>query len=128
MNATSSERRLAENEVFFREHNKRIQKGVDELNRLGDETGEKPLTFDPNTPLHFFCECSDENCQQRVRLSLEKYNAIHEDRKAFVVVCGHEIEDFEKIVEKTADFCVVQKYKDPPKTANKLNQTDINNG
>ena len=91
MTDTPAQRRMAENEVIFREHNESIQKAFDEVKRIAAEDGQVPQFEPDDTPLHFYCECSDENCKQRVSLQPSRYNEIHKKRNMFVIICGHEV-------------------------------------
>ena len=62
-------------EELFREVNERIVR----LNQvLEAEEGE------------FLCECADSLCAERLRLSLEEYEAIRADRRRFLMAPGHE--------------------------------------
>jgi hypothetical protein len=127
MIAQLSERRMAENEVVFRKYNERIKKGFDELKRIAKEEGQEALVRDEDTPLHFYCECSDENCRQRIILKPSRYNEIHKHRDHFVVTYGHDVQSVERVIDGEADFCVVEKFHTPPKSSAKLHKTDLNN-
>lgn len=127
MNNSFSERRLAENEVYFREHNENVQKGFDEINRIATEQGDDPHIYDSMMLLAFYCECSDEKCDKRVELSLDDYNTIHQNNKAFVIVPGHEVVEYEHVIYKKKEFYVVEKYVAPPETAETLNSSDVDN-
>lgn len=122
-----SERRLAENQVVFRQYNESVQKGFDDLVSLAKETDQTHMINIDDNPLHFYCECSDENCRKRLQLKPSRYNEIHKRRDRFVIICGHEVASIERVVQREADCCVVQKNKKPPQTASGLNITDVNN-
>jgi hypothetical protein len=130
MRETSSERRLAENEVMFRELNEKIQSGVSETNRLAIED-EQPEFAIPDSgrdeTLQFFCECADEKCTERVALSLRNYKDIHTARDQFVIVPGHQVPIVESIVSEHPGYLVVRKKIKPPKTATTLNPTSLDN-
>lgn len=132
MSATWSERRLAENEVFFRQMNEQMhlsmQKGFDKLNKVARETGDPHVYgVDDDMPFSFYCECSNENCHARVPITPKVYHTIHKDKKAFVVVPGHEVERIERVIAKKSGYNVVQKHEEPPASASNLNQTHIKN-
>lgn len=96
-----SERRLAENEVIFR----RANEGVAEF--LKDEgKSEKPVSF--------YCECSNPNCRERVRITAKQYTDWHQSVRHFIALKGHEIPAIEKIVRQEGDYAVLEKYDDPP--------------
>jgi len=130
MTDKSSERRLAENEVIFRERNERLQKDIDQLNAMAEEAGQSDFAYknDMDTPLYFYCECSDENCTQRIPVKQDDYNEIHKNRKRFVVVNGHQVVAIESIIKETADYVIVEKdIRVPTQTDGVLNSTDLDN-
>jgi hypothetical protein len=125
---TPSERRMAENEVVFREYNENIQKGFDDIKRIAEEDGQSSHQFQLDAkPLKFYCECSDENCKKRILLKPSRYNDIHEHRDRFIILSGHEAESIERIIGKEADFFIVEKFMNPPESANGLNVTSLDN-
>jgi hypothetical protein len=127
MNEKAFERRMAENEVVFRQFNESIQQGFDELNEVAKEQGEKPYELDKTVKLHFYCECTDENCTKRIQLLPQVYTDIHKRRDTFVIVCGHEVEQIEDIIERNPDYCVVRKHETPPEVIDTFNKTDVHN-
>ena len=119
MKQKPSERRLAENEVVFRQLNEQIEKSIDEVNQMAAEAGQPEYMIkhgpgDP--PLHFYCECSDIDCVERVQLNLHEYNQIHEKRDRFVVLHGHETEEVERVIKIEPKYLVVKKHIKPPET------------
>lgn len=104
-----SERRLAENEVAFREANERIHRGFREVNQLAEEDNQPEFRVGDDTEVSFFCECSNLKCQQRIRLTLEDYGWIHREDDHFIVVPGHESLEIEHVVTARPDFNVVEK-------------------
>ena len=130
MSESSSERRLAENEVVFRQLNEQVKKSIDETNQLAADHGqpEYVITQGPKAPaLHFYCECSDENCTKRVKINYTEYNEIHKNRDHFVVALGHEVPEIEHVVRKESGYNVVKKYEAPPETVGALRPTDVDN-
>lgn len=127
MNRPLSLQRLAENEVIFRNHNEAVQKGLDEVKKIAVEEGQQYLVKKVEEPLHFYCECADENCRKRIRIILKEYKKLHDNRSRFIVIPGHNVLGLEKIVRRKAEYWVVEKFIKPPKTAKKLNATLINN-
>lgn len=124
MSNKHSERRLAENEVVFRQLNEQIQKGIEEVNQMAAEDGQPEYKFQHNPEdltLHFYCECSDVNCVERVQVSLHEYNEIHKRRDQFVVIPGHDMKNIEKVIQRNQGFVVVQKFIDPPDTIGRFN-------
>ncbi len=131
MKESPSQRRLAENEVVFRQLNESLQKGIEETNRLAEEDGQPEYLIIPKAndePLHFFCECSDETCAKRVKINLQKYIELHKPRNHFVLVPGHEVLAIEKIIARhEPKYIVVEKLVKLPDTPDKLNPTAIDN-
>jgi len=119
-------RRMVENEAIFRQQNESIQKSLEELDQLATSDGQ-PITDKDELILHFYCECSDENCRSRIPIKLKEYADIHKQRRCFVLLPGHEVDLLEKITKKTNDYFVVEKLIIPPERPQKLNQTDIDN-
>src|SRR4051812_2789681 len=95
-----SDRHKAENEVVLRQQNEKIQKQLDEVNAMAAEDGVKGIDFDSSLPIHFFCECSDENCRERIKITLNDYNEIHTVREHFIVLPGHEVPKIEDVTSK----------------------------
>jgi hypothetical protein len=62
------------------------------------------------TPIEFACECSDLNCDKRVRVSIADYETIHANKSHYIVVDGHQLTDIETVVNKVNGYLVVQKF------------------
>ena len=127
MNNAPSKRRMAENEVVFREYNERVGKSFDELKRMAKEANQESFIRDDDTPLHFYCECSDENCRERIEMAPSRYKQIHKKRDRFVVIVGHEVKDIEHILEKQDGYSIVEKLIPIPKTVSTLKKTSVDN-
>ncbi|HEX8227046.1 MAG TPA: hypothetical protein VF572_04225 [Candidatus Saccharimonadales bacterium] len=127
MSEEASKRRMVENEAVFREYNERVRKSYDDAMKLARETGQEYLLRDDDTALHFYCECSDENCRKRIQMAPSLYKKIHVNRRHFVLLCGHETELIERIIRTEDDYCVVEKYHKPPEKARSLSPTGVNN-
>ncbi len=127
MDKKLSERRQIENEVVFRQANERVQKGLDKLEQVAEAEGYTSLPDTDDISLHFYCECSDENCQERIVMKLTLYNEYHNNRKQFLVSPNHETTGVERVVLKDSSYTIVEKFVTPPETAVKLQPTDINN-
>jgi hypothetical protein len=95
------ERKLALNEVMFREVNERLE----ELNR----------TFaDFTDRLQVVCECADMACAEMIDVPAADYERIRSDPTLFIVVPGHEITAVEDVVEVLPNFVVVRKREGEP--------------
>lgn len=96
------ERRLAENEIIFRQVNQDVDGFLHDI-------GVQNVVVAP-----FFCECSNLECKERIELSSAEYERIHRDPKHFIVVPGHEVPAIERIVERHDGYNVVEKLMELP--------------
>jgi hypothetical protein len=92
------ERRMAQNEVLFREVNERVR---DVATTLGDDGR-----------FEYFCECANKDCTFHVTLTLPEYEAIRSDPQQFFVLPGHMTPEVEEVVLETASYTVVRKTGD----------------
>ena len=127
MSQSASKDKLVENEVVFRTRNEQVEKGFQAIKRIAAEDGQLHMVKKIDQPLHFFCECSDENCQKRVVIEPSIYNDIHTQRDQFIVLPEHDVQALEQIVAKKKGYWIVKKYGHPPETSTKLHHTDIDN-
>ncbi|MEO6513144.1 MAG: hypothetical protein ABIR37_00510 [Candidatus Saccharimonadales bacterium] len=130
MSETPSEHRLAENEAIFRRINEQVQAGYDETNKLAREDNQpefKVPDVSATTPLQFYCECADESCAKRLAISLQDYQEIHQNRKRFVVVPGHEVLSVETVVSELPAYTIVEKNVLPPEEPEAMHPTSIGN-
>lgn len=116
---------MVENEAVFRKYNRKIQHGYEELQKLAKSEGE-PMP-DLDMPMHFYCECADENCRERIAVSIGKYKRLHQNKKHFIVIPGHEVSQCEFVIKTTLHYTIVEKYMTPPETAITLNATSVEN-
>jgi hypothetical protein len=119
--------RMMENEVVFRKYNESIGQHFAELRRVAKEDDQESMFSMTDQPLQFYCECSDENCSQRVTIKPSIYKDIHKNRRIFVTVCGHETSSIEHTVVKKSDYCIIEKYKTPNPDVTELKDTPIDN-
>ena len=89
------ERRLAQNEVLFREVNERVEDTAAHLGR--------------NVPQQFYCECANRDYTFRVHLPLSVYESVRSDPKQFVVLPLHYTPEVEELVVEKDDYWVVRK-------------------
>lgn len=126
MNAKRPIDKLVENEAMFRKRNEAVQDDIKVLNDTAQAQGEEePIPDD--TILKFYCECSDESCAMRVPMSIKQYELIHDDRKQFIVIPGHEVVSVEEVVDQMADYTVVKKVIEAPEQPDTLHQTPVFN-
>lgn len=100
--------RIAENESRFRALNERLEHELEQYAEPGEE-------------IEFICECGKNACGERLRLSLDEYEAVRADSRQFAVVTGHEIPDVEDVVGDHGRYVVVQKH---PPTAPLVKELD----
>lgn len=118
---------MLKNESFLREQNEQVQRDLDHVTALSKVAHENIKTIDANTVLHFYCECSDENCTQRIQLTLGAYNKLHKDRSTFTIACGHDVPSIEKVIDKQPHYWVVKKFEKPPESVDSLEPTPVDN-
>lgn len=89
-------RRVALNEVIFRQVNEQIES----LNH-GFGTELSTMTV--------ICECADGDCTERVEIAVSEYERVRADPLLYIIVPGHELTDVESIVDSGAGYDIVQK-------------------
>jgi len=92
----SREERLAANEALFRTVNEHIRDAA-------VEHGEDAHEYE------FLCECSNADCDLRLRLAVETYEAVRTEPTRFIVAPGHHLPDIEHVVEERAGYTVIEK-------------------
>jgi hypothetical protein len=127
MSDALSRRRMVENEAVFREMNKRALNYIDELGEIANGDKNKEYLRYDDAPLHFYCECADENCHERITMKPSDFTIIHEKNDVFIVLPGHDVPMIEEIITKYKNYYIIKKYTDPPKSATQLHQTEIDN-
>lgn len=100
------EKRLAQNEVLFREVNERIN---DVAHQLGDEV-----------PYEYLCECANADCSVRLILIQAEYEAVRADPTQFAVLPLHYTPEIELLVHETKAHWVVRKIGDAGDYAERL--------
>jgi hypothetical protein len=100
------ERRVGENQALFRDVNERVRAAKDGRTAW---VGISP----------WVCECADENCTERIMMSLDEYEELRANPTHFAVVpdTTHVVPDAERIVEKHEHFWVVEKLGEAAETA-----------
>ena len=69
-----------------------------------------PAEHQDDLLIDFNCECSDDGCIERVSLTLQSYEDLHDTKARFVITPGHDEPIVEKVHRQTKDFAVVDKY------------------
>lgn len=117
----------ADNQVVFRGRNEKIQENIQKFNETAKELGQERVDTGGKEYLYFYCECSDEKCVQRIKVTFVHYKRIHKDRDTFVIKPNHEVSDVEKIIDRTPEYWVVKKYDYPSQTAIDLKTSGLDN-
>jgi len=89
-------RRLAENQVLFREINERIEASA-------ETQGSDHHAYE------FVCECSTLECFERFELTLAEYGRVRDRPQRFIVLSGHEQPEVEDVVERRGVVAIVEK-------------------
>jgi len=89
-------RRVGLNESLFREVNEQIES----LNR----------DFQTDVPtMTVICECVMGGCTERIEISVREYEGVRADPLCYIIVPGHELPEFESVVESGDGYDVVRK-------------------
>lgn len=98
------ERRLADNEILFREINEQIKSSA-------DAHGADEHLYE------FLCECSNIDCALRLRMTVAAYERLRSDPTQFATAPGHELPEIERVVAECDGYSIVQKHGDAAKLA-----------
>jgi hypothetical protein len=101
---SARDERAAENETLFRSVNERIEQTA--LSWGMAENG-----------VEFLCECDDTECLERLRLTVEEYEAVRAHPAQFVVAPDHQAHDVEYVKHIERRFVVVRKVDEAAKVA-----------
>jgi hypothetical protein len=92
----NEEARIARTESVFRHVNERIAEASEQVET--DQTV-------------FVCECADPDCHDRLHVPRERYEHVRSESTHFLVAEGHEIPEYERVVEKRSGYAVVKKFR-----------------
>jgi hypothetical protein len=92
---TTREERLANNEAMLRFANERMA-DWDEV-RVSEAVE------------RYLCECADPDCQEKVALRKQDYEAVRSNSRRFFTVPGHEVPDIETVIETHDGWVVIEK-------------------
>jgi len=90
------EQRLAENEALARDVNERVGEVAASWYAAGE-------------PLELVCECSRDDCTDRIHLRIEEYLEVRSSPLWFAVVPDHIAPEIERSVKPLGDALVVEK-------------------
>ena len=88
--------RAAQNQMLFRSVNDQIMEAGE---KLGDSTEE----------LDFACECADDLCVEKIRLSPHQFLGIESETNRFIVRRGYEVPEVEDVIAERDGFLLVSK-------------------
>jgi hypothetical protein len=106
----ASNERLGANEALYRDANEGIERGL------------WPGEGDRRVP--FRCECAYLDCGETVALTGAEYERVRANPRRFIVTAGHEIPRAESVVERHADYLVVEKFGAAGAVAEQLDARD----
>lgn len=118
-----SERRMAENELYFRKQNEKVVNRIKSHQKTAKEEGVKDIDIEDNN-LQFICECSDNDCRKRITMKAKEWTNIHSKDDIFIVYPGHVVDSLEKVIDKKKGYDVVEKFI-VPEEPEKLNQVNV---
>jgi hypothetical protein len=90
--------RVAKNEAMYRSVNR-------ELEHASEKAGEEPTDR-----IDVLCECGKDSCEATLDLTIAEYDEVHRQLDRFVVAPGHEDDQIERVVTRTEDYLVVDKF------------------
>jgi hypothetical protein len=93
-------RRVGLNESIFRQVNEQIET----LNR---DFGTEDRT------MSVICECADGDCTERIQISVADYETVRADPRRYIIVSGHNMPEYESVVESRDVYQVVEKRDGP---------------
>ncbi len=85
------------NEGWFRDLNERLEHRAAGDAALGDR-------------FEIVCECSREECTERITVSFAEYERVRIDAKTFIVLPGHADPTCERIVARREGYNIVEKF------------------
>jgi hypothetical protein len=91
----SKQQRAAANEATIRDVNEGIERG--------QWPGEE------DAPVGFRCECARLGCNQLIELTVREYEEVRAHPRRFVLVPGHQLGEFESVIEARPGYIIVEK-------------------
>lgn len=93
-------RTVGVNEALFRAVNEQIEA----LNRQ----------LEGPEDMEVVCECGSAQCVDRVKISLHDYERARKDPRRFIIAPGHDMPEFETVIEKHDGYHFVEKVHEIP--------------
>ena len=97
-------RRVAENEILFRQVNERVR---------------SIAGASPAGTVEIICECGQTSCMDRIRVTAESYERTRSAPADFLLKPGHDKQEFEKVIETHEEFVLVRKVGEAGELAKK---------
>jgi hypothetical protein len=72
--------------------------------------------------LTVICECADGGCTDRIEIAVSEYEQVRSHPHRYIVIPGHEVPEFESVVQSEHAYDVVQKR--PGEAAELAEKTD----
>ena len=94
-------RRVGLNEAVYREVNERLRDVNQSFATLTDR-------------MELICECGRADCEARLSMSPQDYEALRADPALFAIVPGHEAPSVERVVERRNGYAIVRKHAGAP--------------
>lgn len=101
------ERRLARNEIVFREVNEGIERGQ--------------WPGEAHEMVRFRCECARLGCNLLLELTLSAYEQVRSHPRRFVMIDGHQVPEVETVVQREPGYVVVEKVNEAGEKAEEAN-------
>jgi hypothetical protein len=89
-------KRVGLNEAIFRQVNEQIES-------LNQSFGSDVRTMTA------ICECASGDCAERLQIPASEYEKVRANPRHFIIVPGHELSEFESVVDRGKGYDVVQK-------------------
>ena len=90
----------------------RVQLLYRQVNDRIHSVGSEVFGIPADEPLSLVCECLDLGCVERITISAEELRRARRSPAHFLVLPGHEADEFETVAERNQTFLVVTKDAD----------------
>ena len=97
MDGGISAERAAQNQSLYRTINERIK----ELNQTFAQAGVANSEW--------ICECADTDCTLRLSATLNEYETVRSNPRAFMISPGHVFPEVERVLDENDRFMIVEK-------------------
>jgi len=93
-------KKLKQNEITF----KKVNEGIKKI-----EKNSLTPTAQKNNQIDFVCECSDENCFEKIRLTVVEFESFRRNQNQFIIKENHQTPEIEQEIGGSKDFVIVEK-------------------